>query len=317
MMSILIVLMVVLAVHSLFLEGAMEGVKFYLVPDFGRISDYGIGTVVYAAMSHAFFTLSVGIGAMEIFGSYMKREHRLMGEAMTIVLLDTFVALMAGFIIIPACFAYNVEPGAGPSLLFITLPNVFNHMPNGQIWGTFFFIFMSFAALSTIIAVFENIISFFIDMLGWTRKKTVALNLVLIIVLSMPAVLGYNVLSGIQLLGSGSTLMDVEDFLVSYNLLPLGSMVFVLFCVRKNGWGWKNFIQEANTGAGMKMPEGGWLRFYMTWILPLIILVVYLKGYYDFFVNQGTVILVSWMIFAVVLLAVILAVAFRSEKKTA
>lgn len=317
MMSILIVLMVVLAVHSLFLEGAMEGVKFYLVPDFGRISDYGIGTVVYAAMSHAFFTLSVGIGAMEIFGSYMKREHRLMGEAVTIVLLDTFVALMAGFIIIPACFAYNVEPGAGPSLLFITLPNVFNHMPNGQIWGTFFFIFMSFAALSTIIAVFENIISFFIDMLGWTRKKTVALNLVLIIVLSMPAVLGYNVLSGIQLLGSGSTLMDVEDFLVSYNLLPLGSMVFVLFCVRKNGWGWKNFIQEANTGAGMKMPEGGWLRFYMTWILPLIILVVYLKGYYDFFVNQGTVILVSWMIFAVVLLAVILAVAFRSEKKTA
>ena len=317
MMSILFVLMVVLAVHSLFLEGAMEGVKFYLVPDFGRISDYGIGTVVYAAMSHAFFTLSVGIGAMEIFGSYMKREHKLMGEAVTIVLLDTFVALMAGFIIIPACFAYNVEPGAGPSLLFITLPNVFNHMPNGQIWGTFFFIFMSFAALSTIIAVFENIISFFIDMLGWTRKKTVALNLVLIIVLSMPAVLGYNVLSGIQLLGSGSTLMDVEDFLVSYNLLPLGSMVFVLFCVRKNGWGWKNFIQEANTGAGMKMPEGGWLRFYMTWILPLIILVVYLKGYYDFFVNQGTVILVSWMIFAVVLLAVILAVAFRSEKKTA
>lgn len=314
LMSVLIVLMIILAAHSLVLPNAAKGVRFYLVPDFGLVKEYGIGTVVYAAMSHAFFTLSVGIGAMEIFGSYLKRERRLLGEAAGIVLLDTFVALMAGFIIIPACFAYGVEPGAGPSLLFITLPNVFNNMSGGRIWGTCFFVFMSFAALSTIIAVFENILSFYMDMGGWERKKAVRFNLVLIILLSLPAVLGFNVLSGIRLMGEGSTIMDIEDFLVSYNLLPLGSMVFVLFCVKKNGWGWNSFIAEVNTGKGRKFPGNGLLAFYMTYILPLIIIVVYLKGYYDMFAGAGKAILIGWMIFAVLLLAAIMAVTLKKAK---
>ena len=315
MMSVLIVLMLVLAIHSLVLPGAMEGVKFYLVPDFTLVKQYGIGTVVYAAMSHAFFTLSVGIGAMEIFGSYLKKERRLFGEGISIVLLDTFVALMAGFIIIPACFAYGVEPDAGPSLLFITLPNVFNNMNGGRIWGTCFFIFMSFAALSTVIAVFENIISFYIDIAGWERKKAVGLNIVLVILLSLPAVLGYNLLSHVQLMGAGSTIMDVEDFLVSYNLLPLGSMGFVLFCVKKNGWGWEKFMTEVNTGRGKKLNASSILQFYMTYILPLIIVVVYLKGYYDTFKKQDTVVLIGWMAFAVLLLALIFAVTLKKPKE--
>ena len=290
--------------------------RFYLIPDFSLVAEKGIGTAVYAAMSQAFFTLSVGIGAMAIFGSYMKRERRLLGEASNIILLDTLVALMAGFIILPACFAYGVEPGAGPSLLFITLPNVFNNMANGRIWGTCFFIFMSFAALSTVIAVFENIISFFMDMLGWERKKTVLLNLVLIIVLSLPAILGFNVLSGIEPLGPGTGIMDLEDFLVSYNLLPLGSMVFVLFCVKKNGWGWQSFLSEANAGEGSKMPAAGWMRLYMTFILPLVIVVVYLKGYYDFFSPQGTAVMLRWMAFALVLLCLIFAAAMTGTSKT-
>lgn len=314
MMSVLIVLMLVLAIHSLVLPGAMEGVKFYLVPDFTLVKKYGIGTVVYAAMSHAFFTLSVGIGAMEIFGSYLKKERSLFGEGISIVLLDTFVALMAGFIIIPACFAYGVEPDAGPSLLFITLPNVFNNMNGGRIWGTCFFIFMSFAALSTVIAVFENIISFYIDIAGWERKKAVGLNIVLVILLSLPAVLGYNLLSHVQLMGAGSTIMDVEDFLVSYNLLPLGSMVFVLFCVKKNGWGWEKFMTEVNTGHGRKLNASAILQFYMTYILPLIIIVVYLKGYYDTFKKQDTIVLTAWMAFAVLLLALIFAVTLKKPK---
>lgn len=315
MMSILLVLMVVLAVHSLVLPGAMEGVKFYLVPDFGLVKEYGIGTVVYAAMSQAFFTLSLGIGAMAIFGSYLKKERRLLGEATGIVILDTFVALTAGFIIIPACFAYGVSPDAGPSLLFITLPNIFNNMAGGQIWGTCFFIFMSFAALSTVIAVFENILSFYMDMSGWERKKAVKWNLVLIILLSMPAVLGFNVLSGVQLMGPGSTIMDVEDFLVSSNLLPLGSMVFVMFCVKKNGWGWDGFLAEVNAGEGAKLPGNKALQFYMTYILPLVIIVVYLKGYYDTFKKYGTTTLVCWMAFAVALLAVIMGITMKKRQK--
>lgn len=317
MMCILIVLMIVLAGHSLFLEGAMEGVKFYLIPDFKLVVQHGLGTVIYAAMSQAFFTLSIGIGAMEIFGSYMERERTLAGESINIVLIDTFVALTAGFIIIPACFAYNIEPGAGPSLLFITLPNVFNNMASGQIWGTLFFIFMSFAALSTVIAVFENIIAFYIDGFGWERKKAVMVNLVAIIILSLPAVLGFNVLSDIQLMGPGTTIMDVEDFLVSYNLLPLGSMVFVIFCTKRNGWGWSNFIKEANIGKGAKMPNVNWLKFYMTWILPLIIIIVYLKGYYDFFAPQGGSILIGWMCFAVILLLAILVRIMKIQPKNA
>lgn len=315
MMSILIVLMVVLALHSLVLPGAMEGVRFYLVPDFALVKEQGIGTVVYAAMSQAFFTLSLGIGAMEIFGSYLKKERKLLGEATGIVLLDTFVALMAGFIIIPACFAYGVNPDAGPSLLFITLPNVFNNMAGGRVWGACFFLFMSFAALSTVIAVFENIISFYMDMRGMNRRQAVRINIVLITLLSIPAVLGFNLLSGIQPMGAGSTIMDLEDFLVSSNLLPLGSMVFVMFCMKKNGWGWNSFLQEVNTGAGRAFPGAVVLRLYMTYILPLIIVVVYLKGYYDIFKERGTISLIGWMTFAVALLVGIVVVMWKKPKK--
>lgn len=314
MMVVLILLMVVLALHSLVLPGAMEGVRFYLVPDFGLVQKYGFGTVVYAAMSQAFFTLSLGIGAMEIFGSYLKKDRRLLGEAVSIVGLDTFVALMAGFIIIPACFAYGVNPGSGSSLLFITLPNVFNNMIGGRLWGACFFLFMSFAALSTVIAVFENIISFYMDMKGMERKKAVKINIVLVTLLSIPAVLGFNVLSGIRPLGPQTTIMDLEDFLVTFNLLPLGSMVFVLFCMKRNGWGWKGFIREANTGEGRKFPSHKLFRLYMTYILPLIIVVVYLKGYYDTFKERGTAMLVGWMVFAVALLVGVLAVSWKKAE---
>lgn len=312
MMTLLIILIVVLAVHSLTLPNAMEGVKFYLVPNLDAIKERGLGTVVFDAMTHAFFTLSIGIGSMQIFGSYLKKDNTLVGEAKSVVALDTFVALMAGLIIIPACFAHGVQPDAGPSLLFVTLPNVFDSMSGGLIWGTCFFVFMSFAALSTIVAVFENIIAFYMDQLGWSRKKAVALNLILIPVLSLPAVLGFSVWSGIQPMGAGSSIMDLEDFLVSYNLLPLGSMVYVLFCTRKNGWGWRRFVDEVNTGKGSKLSNG--LRSYMSYILPAVITVVYLKGYYDTFESKGTGVLIGWMCFAVALLAVIFSIAFRKPK---
>ncbi|MBQ4537922.1 MAG: sodium-dependent transporter [Lachnospiraceae bacterium] len=324
MMSALIIIMVGLAIRSIFLPGAMEGVKFYLVPDFKLVVEYGIGTVVYAAMSQAFFTLSIGIGAMAIFGSYQSRERALAGEAVNIILLDTFVALSAGFIVIPACFAYGINPDAGPSLLFITLPTVFNNMAGGKIFGTLFFLFMSFAAFTTIIAVFENIVSYYMDMKGMERKKAVAINVVLITLLSIPAVLGFNVWSDIQLLGEGSTIMDVEDFLVSYNLLPLGSMIFVLFCVKKNGWGWEKFVTEVNTGKGLKFSGSKVMRIYMTYILPLIIAAVYLKGYYDMFAPKGEVTLkgiitlAGWMAFAVILLLAIMIIMLKkpSQKKS-
>lgn len=312
MMTLLIVLMLVLAVRSLTLDGAKEGVAFYLVPDFDRLLENGIGNVVFAAMSHAFFTLSVGIGAMEIFGSYLKKDHKLTGEAISIVCLDTFIALTAGLIIIPACFAYGVQPDSGPSLLFITLPNVFNHMAGGRIWGTCFFIFMSFAAFSTVIAVFENIIAMMSELKGWTRKKTILINLVLVTALSMPAVLGFNLWSDVQLLGSGSTIMDVEDFLVSYNILPLGSLLFVMFCARKNGWGWDNFVAEANTGKGISFPHA--IRNYMAYGLPAIISIIYLKGYYDMFKSKGTTTLIIWMIIGVGMLALTFSFA-RTKKK--
>ena len=275
-----------------------------------------VNSAVFAAMSQAFFTLSLGIGAMEIFGSYLDKKKRITGEAVNIVLLDTFVALMAGFIIIPACFAFGVQPDSGPSLLFITLPNLFNSMKGGRIWGTLFFIFMSFAALSTIIAVFENIIAMFMDMCSWSRKKSVAVNFVLITALSMPAILGFNLLSNIQPLGEGSSIMDLEDFLVSSNLLPLGSLAFVMFCVRKNGWGFENFIKEANHGDGIKFPH--WIRLYMQYILPVIVTIIYLKGYYDTFKSKGTAMLVGWFIFAAFLLAVIFGISiFTGRKKKA
>ena len=312
MMLCLIVLMIVLAVHSLVLPNMSEGLRFYLVPDLSKIKEIGFGNVLFAAMSHAFFTLSVGMGNMEIFGSYLSKDRRLTGEALNVMCLDTFVALMAGIIIIPACFAYGVQPDSGPSLLFITLPNVFNHMAGGRLWGTAFFIFMSFAALSTVIAVFENIISVSMELLGWTRKKSVAVNIVGIILLSLPAVLGFNILSGIQPLGGGSTIMDLEDFLVSYNILPLGSMLFVLFCTKKNGWGWDNFLKEADTGVGMRFPR--FARQYMRIGVPLIIAVIYLKGYYDMFSPRGPLMLTVWMVIAFAMLALILSFV-RSKKK--
>ena len=315
MMAVLIVLMIVLAIRSIILPGSAEGLKFYLIPTLDGIREHGLGTVLFAAMAQAFFTLSIGIGSMQIFGSYMKKDRRIMGESISIICVDTFVALMAGIIIIPACFAFGIEPGAGPSLLFITLPNVFNSMAGGQIWGTLFFIFMSFAAITTIIAVFENILMFTIEKFGWNRKKAVIINLILVIVLSLPAVLGFNVLSGVQLMGPGTTIMDVEDFLVSYNLLPLGSLVFVMFCVRKNGWGWDNFIKEVNTGEGFKFPSGGLIRFYMSVVLPIVIGIIYIKGYYDFFIPQGIGLTLKWMILAVVLLIVIFSIVFYSPKK--
>lgn len=315
MMLCLLVLIVVLAVHSVMLPGAGAGVKFYLVPDFKAMAEQGIGNVVFGAMSQAFFTLSIGIGSMAIFGSYLDKSRSLTGETLSITLLDTFVALMAGLIIIPACFSFGIEPGAGPSLIFITLPNIFNQMAGGRIWGTLFFLFLSFAALSTVVAVFENIISFAIDLWGVDRKKAVIINIVLIIILSMPCILGFNVLSGIQPLGPGTGIMDLEDFLVSSNLLPLGSMVYLMFCTSRYGWGWKNFIKEANAGQGMGFPEK--VKWYMSFILPFIVVLIYLKGYYDLFSPLGLKYLIPWMIVAFAFLALIFWFAFGGKHEKA
>lgn len=277
MMLCLLFLMIVLAVHSVFLEGGAAGLEFYLKPDFGKLVETGIGEVVFAAMGQAFFTLSLGIGAIAIFGSYIGKERALTGEAVSVTLLDTGVALMAGLIIFPACFAYNVQPDSGPSLIFITLPNVFQSMAGGRIWGSLFFLFMTFAAMSTIIAVFENIISFAMDLTGCSRKKAVIINFVAIVVLSMPCVLGFNVWSGFMPLGEGTNVLDLEDFIVSNNLLPLGSLVYLLFCTSRYGWGFKNFMKEANTGSGIKFPA--WVRVYVSCILPLIVLFIFVEGY--------------------------------------
>lgn len=312
MMCCLLTLIVILAVNSVMLDGAAEGVRFYLVPDWKVIHDIGIWNVIFGAMSQAFFTLSIGIGSMAIFGSYLDKERSLTGEALSITVLDTFVALMAGLIVIPACFAYGIKPDSGPSLIFVTLPSVFHQMPGGRIWGSLFFLFLSFAALSTIIAVFENIISFAIDLWGWSRKKAVLVNMVFIIVLSLPCILGFNLWSGIQPLGAGSGIMDLEDFLVSSNLLPLGSLVYLMFCTHKNGWGWDNFIQEANAGDGMRFPEVA--RIYMTYVLPFAVIFIYVKGYWDLFAPQGTKVLIPWMGVACAFLGVILWFAYGKKK---
>ena len=315
MMAALLLIMVVLAVHSVTLEGAGEGVKFYLIPDFQRILENGIGTAVFAALSQSFFTLSLGVGAMLIFGSYLDRSRSLTGEAISITALDTFVALTAGFIVIPACFAFGIEPGSGPSLVFVTLPNIFAQIPGGAVWSALFFLFLAFAALTTVIAVFENIIAFYMDGLGWSRKKGVVVNAVLMIILSMPCVLGYNLLSGIQPLGAGTTIMDLEDFIVSNNLLPLGSLGYVLFCTSKNGWGWNSFMDEVNAGEGLKFPKG--LKAYVSYGIPLIIAVIYLKGYYDYFSAKGPVMLWGWMAAAVIFLVFIFYCALKGGKKAA
>ena len=278
MMTCLLGLMVLLAVNSILLPGSGEGLQYYLYPDFGRLMEFGVQEVVFAAMGQAFFTLSIGIGSMAIFGSYIGKSKRLTGEAIWVILLDTFVALMAGLIIFPACFSFGVNPGSGPSLLFVTLPNVFNHMPLGRLWGTLFFLFMLFAALSTVIAVFENIVCCFLELLRKDRKIIISRGIPIIILLSMPCLLGFNVLSGIQPLGEGSCILDLEDFLVSNNLLPIGSVVYLLFCTSRYGWGWDNFIREADTGKGIAFPK--WLRFYVSYVLPLIVLAIFVQGYY-------------------------------------
>lgn len=277
MMGLLIVLIGALAVRSVTLPGAGAGLRYYLVPDINAIRENGLFNVLYEALNQAFFTLSMGIGAMSIFGSYIGRERRLLGEALNVGVLDTFVAFCSGLVIIPACFAFGISADSGPNLIFITLPNVFNHMMGGRFWGTLFFLFMCFAAMSTIIAVFENIISMTQDLFGWERKKACVVNLVLIFVLSLPCVFGFNLWSAFQPLGSGSTVQDLEDFIVSGNLLPIGSLTYVLFCTRKNGWGWKKFLAEANAGEGLEYPDK--LKGYMSYVVPAVIIVILAVGY--------------------------------------
>lgn len=277
MMLCLLAIMLVLAVHALTLSGAKEGLRFYLFPDFEKLKGTNLMNAIFDAMGQAFFTLSIGMGSIAIFGSYIDKQHSLTGEAVRVTMLDTGVALMAGLIIFPACFTYGVSPDSGPNLIFVTLPNVFISIPGGRIWGSLFFIFLLFAALSTVIAVFENILAWWMDFKGWSRKKAVLVNLPLMLLLSLPCVLGFNVLSGFQPLGAGSNIMDLEDFLVSNNILPLGSLVYLLFCTRKCGWGWKNFCAEANTGSGLKFPK--WARIYVSYILPLIVLLIFVQGY--------------------------------------
>lgn len=276
LMTLLLAIIVILAVHSCTLKGGMEGLKFYLIPDLQRMKEAGGWEIVTAAMNQAFFTLSLGIGAMGIFGSYIDKTHSLLGESVNIAILDTFVAFVSGLIIFPSCFAFDISPAQGPGLIFLTLPNVFNGMAGGRIWGTLFFIFMTFAAFSTILAVFENIISCGMDLFQWSRKKSCLMNLAAITFLSLPCVFGYNLWSAIQPLGDGSTILDLEDFLVSNLILPIGSLCYLLFCVTRLGWGFENYQKEANTGNGLKIP--GWIRIYVTCFLPLMILFLIIKG---------------------------------------
>lgn len=275
MMTALLVLIVVLVVHSITLSGAGEGLRFYLIPNLSTVEKVGIGNVISAAMNQAFFTLSLGVAAMEIFGSYMSKNHALAGEGVRICALDTFVAVMSGLIIFPACFSYGVEVTSGPKLIFVTLPNVFVNMAGGRIWGSLFFLFMTFASFSTVIAVFENIMSFAMDMFGWSRNKTAIINCIIILIASLPCVLGYNVWSDLHLIG-GRDVLDSEDFLVSNLLLPLGSLIYLLFCVTNWGWGFDNYIEEVNTGSGLKM--SGKLKPYFRFVLPVLILIILIQG---------------------------------------
>lgn len=275
MMSALLILIVVLAVHSITLSGAAEGLKFYLVPNFNSVRETGLRNVITAAMNQSFFTLSLGVAAMEIFGSYMSKNQTLAGEGIRICALDTFVAISAGLIIFPACFSYGVEVNAGPSLIFITLPNVFVNMAGGRIWGSLFFLFMTFASFSTVIAVFENIMSFGMDMFGWSRKKSAIINCVIILIASMPCVLGYNVWSDLHIIG-GRDVLDSEDFIVSNILLPAGSLIYLLFCVTKWGWGFDNYLEEANIGKGLKISRR--LKPYFQFVLPVLILIILIQG---------------------------------------
>ena len=281
MMLALLAIMVVLAINSCFMEGGAAGLSFYLVPNVENMKEAGVLNVIVGAMTQSFFTLSLGIGSMAIFGSYLKKDRSLLGESVNIAILDTFVAITSGLIIFPACFAHGVKPDAGPPLIFITLPNIFNHMPGGRIWGTLFFVFLFFAAFSTVLAVFENIIAMLMDLTGWSRKKTCLICGAAMLVLVLPCLFGFNLLSGFTPFGEGSGVLDLEDFTVSNILLPVGSLIFAIFCVSRYGWGWKNFIAEANEGKGLKVAK--WMRVYMTYVLPVIIVLLFFAGLYTFF----------------------------------
>ncbi len=280
MMLALILLMWVLAINSMFLEGGSEGLRFYLIPSVENMREKGFFNVVVGAMNQSFFTLSLGIGAMAIFGSYIGKEHALAGESVRVCVLDTMVALCSGLIIFPACSAYGVNVESGPALIFMTLPNVFNHLAGGRFWGSLFFVFMSFAAFSTVLAVFENIVTCVSELTGWSRKKSCVVNCIAILVLSLPCILGYNLWSGVRPI-AGRDVLDSEDFLVSNILLPVGSLIFILFCTTRYGWGWDNFLKEANEGAGLK--TAAWLRPYMTYVLPVIVGVIFVVGLINFF----------------------------------
>ncbi len=281
MMSLLLGTIIILAVHSCMLKGGGAGLKFYLLPDFGKMKEAGVWETITAAMNQAFFTLSLGIGSMGIFGSYIDKKRSLLGESVNIAVLDTFVAFVSGLIIFPACFAFGISPDQGPKLIFVTLPNIFNSMTGGRLWGTLFFVFMSFAAFSTILAVFENIISCGMDLFHWTRKKSCTVNLIALIVLSMPCALGFNLLSSFQPLGEGSTILDLEDFLVSNVILPAGALCYLLFCVTKFGWGFDSYLKETNTGEGLKLPRQ--IRLYVTYLLPVLLFFLIVKGLIDRF----------------------------------
>ncbi|MDR1874450.1 MAG: sodium-dependent transporter [Synergistaceae bacterium] len=283
MMCGLLLIMIALAARSVTLPGAEKGLEFYLKPDFGKLVENGIWNSVYAALGQAFFTLSLGIGSMAIFGSYISRERSLPGESVVVTALDTFVALFAGLIIFPACFAYNLEPNAGPGLIFVTLPVMFNNMPQGQgrIWSTLFFLFMSFAAMTTVVAVFELLIASSMETLHWSRNKSAIFNFFAIFILSLPCVLGFNIWSSFAPLGEGTIVLDLEDFIVSNNLLPLGSIVYLLFCCSRYGWGWEKFTAEANQGRGLKLSNT--LRPYFTWVIPIAIAVIFVFGYIEKF----------------------------------
>lgn len=279
MMGCLFAIMLILVVNSLLLPNAKAGLAFYLIPDFSRMNDYPITEVLFTAMGQAFFTLSVGMGGMTIFGSYINKNKSLTGESIRIIGLDTMMAILAGLIIFPACFSYDVDPGAGPGLLFISLPNVFTKMGLGRFWGSLFFLFMNFAALTTLIAVFENIIAYWIDNHGWSRKKAALINCAIIVVGSLPCILGFNKLAGFQPFGAGTCVLDLEDFIISNTIMPLGSLLFVIFCTSRYGWGWDKFIAEANIGEGMKFPNK--TRYYVAYVLPVIIIAIFIKGYID------------------------------------
>lgn len=282
MMTALLGLIIILAIHAVRLDGGIDGVKFYLLPNFEKIQEVGFFKLITTAMNQAFFTLSIGMGSMMIFGSYIDKSRTLLGESINIALLDTFVAIIAGLIIFPSCFAFNVEPDSGPSLIFITLPNVFTSMKGGRIWGSLFFLFMTFAAFSTVIALFENILTCCVEKFNITRKKAVLINIIIISVLSLPCVFGFNILSSLHPLGGESTILDFEDFLVSNLILPAGSLIYLFFCISKRGWGFDNYLKEANTGVGPKIPR--WIKPYYKYIMPIIMLILLIQGIVNTFI---------------------------------